>query len=151
PVAMVASAGPRYFETMGTPLLEGREFTGEDKPDTEPVAVINEAFFHRMFGGLHSHAEVIGKRISFKSVSGPFMRIVGVAKDGKYFNIAEEPRPFIWTALAQDYSSSISLVVRTNREPETLIAAVRGEARALDPNLPLFDVKTMNEHMRLSL
>jgi len=79
------------------------------------------------------------------------MRIVGVAGDGKYFNIAEDPRPFIWTAMAQDYSSNGILTVRTSGNPEAFVAAVRKEVQALDPNLPLFDVKTLTEHMRLAL
>ena len=72
-------------------------------------------------------------------------------KDGKYFNIAEEPRAFIWTPLSQDYSSSGILLVRTKGNPESLFAPVRGQVQSLDPNLPLFDVNTLNVHMRLAL
>jgi ABC-type antimicrobial peptide transport system permease subunit len=74
-----------------------------------------------------------------------------VAREGKYFNIAEDPRPFVWTPLAQDYSTNGILTVRTEGNPEPLLAAVRKEVQALDPNLPLFDVKTLSEHMRFAL
>jgi len=150
-LAMAASVGPRYFETMGTTMLYGREFTGQDRSDSEATAIVNEAFVHRLLPNLQSPNDAIGKRISFNSSSGPFVRLIGVASDGKYFNIAEEPRAFIWTPLAQSYSPNISLMVRTNGDAEAAIAPVRNEARALDPTLPLFDVKTMTEHMKLSL
>jgi ABC-type antimicrobial peptide transport system permease subunit len=96
-------------------------------------------------------ADAIGKRVSFVGASGPFARIVGVAKDGKYFNIAEDPRPFVWTPLSQDYTSGGILIVRTNGDPQSLVGTVRSEVQSLDPNLPLYDVKTLDEHMRLPL
>jgi predicted permease len=151
PLAMNSSAGPRYFETMRTPLVHGREFTDQDQEGAELVAVVNETFVQRLLAGVNSSSEAIGKRISFGSAGGPFIRIVGVARAGKYFNIAEDPRPFIWTPIAQDYSTNGILTVRTEGNPEPLIAVVRREVQALDPNLPLFDVKTLSEHMRFAL
>jgi predicted permease len=151
PLAMTASAGPDYFKTMGTPLLEGREFTNDDQAKSEPVAVVNEFFVRRLMPELSSPAEAVGKRFSFRSAGGPFTRIVGVAKGGKYFNIAEDPRAFVWTPMAQDYNSSGILVVRTNGNPEAMFSAVRGQVQSLDPNLPLFDVKTFTEHMKFAL
>ena len=151
PTSMNASVGPRYFETMRTPLVQGREFTNQDTADTELVAVVNETFVRRLMPHLSSPSDAIGKRIAFGSASGPFWRIVGVARDGKYFNIAEEPRSFTWTPMTQDYSSLGILTVRTQGGSEALLGAVRKEVQALDSNLPLFDVKTLNEHMRLAL
>ena len=151
PLSMNASAGPGYFQTMGTPLVHGREFTDQDQEKSELVAVVNETFVHKLLPHLSSSAEAIGKRVSFGSASGPYMRIVGVARDGKYFNITEEPRSFIWAPMTQDYQSTGILTVRTEGTPEALLGAVRKEVQALDPNLPLFDVKTLTEHMRLAL
>jgi predicted permease len=151
PLSMNASVGPRYFETMRTPLVQGREFTSQDQEKTEQVAVVNETFVRRLLPNVSSPSEAIGKRVAFSSASGPFMRIVGVARDGKYFNITEEPRSFIWTPMTQDYSSNGILTVRTEGDPNQLFGAVRKEVQALDPNLPLFDVKTLTEHMRLAL
>ena len=99
PSSMNASVGPRYFETMATPIVAGREFSGQDVEKSEQVAVVNETFVHRYMPAVSSPAEAVGKRFSFGDASGPFMRIVGVAKDGKYFNIAEDPRAFVWTAM----------------------------------------------------
>jgi predicted permease len=150
PIAMVAAVGPRYFETMSTPIMFGREFTPDDKKDGTRTAIINETFVRRLFPGLSSPGEAVGKRISFDS-KGPFIQVVGVARDGKYFNIGEEPRPFVWTPITQNFWSGQILVVRTIGDPASVIGSVRNEVRSLDPTLPLFDVKTMNEHMRLSL
>ena len=151
PLAMNGSAGPRYFETMRTPVIYGREFTDQDQNESEQVAVVNETFVRRLMPNVSSSSEALGKRISFGAAGGPFIRIVGVTPDGKYFNIAEDPRPFIWTPMAQDYNSSGILTVRTEGSPEPLLAAVRKEVQALDPNLPLFDVKTLSDHMRFAL
>jgi predicted permease len=151
PNAMNAAVGPRYFETMATPIVEGREFTDQDLEKSEQVSIVNETFVKRLMPAAKSSADAVGKRISFGDASGPFMRIVGVARDGKYFNIAEDPRTFIWTPLTQDYMSSGGIMVRTNGNPEPVFAAVRGEVAAIDPNLPLFDVKTFKEHMQLAL
>ena len=151
PLAMNASVGPRFFETLKTPVVQGREFTEQDQEKTERVVVVNETFVRRLMPNASSTGDAVGKRFSTRSVSGPFMRIVGVARDGKYFNIAEEPRPFMWTPMSQDYQSSGILTVRTEGNPEALLGAVRKEVQALDRNLPLFDVKTLTEHMRLAL
>jgi len=151
PTTMTASIGPRYFETMGTPILEGREFTDQDTSKNESVAVVNETFVKRLMPFAKSNADAINRRFSRRGPEGPFMRIVGVAAGGKYWNVAEEPRPFVWTSLSQDYSSNGILIVRTSGAPEPMFASVRHEVQILDPTLPLFDVKTLNEHMRLSL
>ncbi|MCM3870370.1 MAG: ABC transporter permease [Pyrinomonadaceae bacterium] len=151
PVAMVASIGLRYFETMGTPLLHGREFTNQDRQDTEKVAIVNETFVRRLIPDAAAVESALGRRISFNEGQGPFVRIVGVVRDGKYFNIYEEPRSFLWSPLSQNYNSSVSLVVRTTGDPQAALAGVRNAVRALDLNLPLYEVKTLTDHMRLAL
>ena len=151
PLAMNASVGPNYFKTMRTAILQGREFTEQDQEKSERVAIVNETFVKRLMPELQNTAEAVGKRFSFQGATGPWVRIVGVAQAGKYFNIAEDPRPFIWTPMSQDYNTSGLLLVRTKGDPEPLFAAVRGQVQSLDPNLPLFDVKTFTEHMKLAL
>ncbi len=150
PSSMNAMVGPRYFETMNTPILYGREFTEQDQEKSEQVAVVNETFVRKFIPAAKSSADAVGKRVRW-GADNPFMTIVGVARDGKYFNIAEDPRPFIWSPLTQDYNSSGTLVVRTTGDPEAMFAAVRREVAAIDPNLPLFEMQTLNEHMKLAL
>ena len=150
PNAMTSAAGPRYFETMRTPLLQGREFNDQDQAKSEQVAIVNETFVRRLMPNVNSSAEAIGKRFAFGG-NTHFVKIVGVAKDGKYFSITEDQRPFVWTPMTQDYWSGGILTVRTEGDPESLLGAVRKEVQALDPNMPLFDVKTLTEHMRFAL
>jgi putative ABC transport system permease protein len=150
PLAMVSSVGPAYFKTMGTPIVDGREFTDQDQEKSEQVAIVNETLVRRLMPELKTAGEAVGKRLSWRA-DGPMKRIVGVAKEGKYFNIAEEPRMFVWTPMSQDYSSNGIVIVRTKSNPETMFGAVRGQVQSLDPNLPLFDVNTLSVHMRLAL
>ena len=151
PLSMNGSAGPGYFKTMGTAILQGREFNEQDLEKSEQVAVVNETFVRRLLPELQNPAEAVGKRFSFHDAGGPFIRIVGVAQPGKYFNIAEDPRSFVWTPMTQDYQSSGILVVRGKGNPEGLIGPVRSQVQSLDPNLPLYDVKTFTEHMKFAL
>lgn len=150
PTAMVGQVGPRYFETLATPILEGREFTTRDSDKSEKIVVVNETFVRRLMPFAKTNRDAIGRRISFNSAEGPFLEIVGVAHAGRYFNIAEDPRSFIWRPIFQSYSNSGILVVRTNGDPESMIAPIRNELRALDPNLPVFEVKTLTNHLRLA-
>jgi putative ABC transport system permease protein len=151
PTAMVANVGDDYFGTIGVDLLAGREFTEQDGEKSTPVAVVNQTFVRTLFPEVRTAADALGKRVSYDGAQGPFMQIVGVARDGKYSNIGEEPRSFIYTPMLQRYDSSAILVVRTAGDPEAIIASLRGELQSLDPKMPVFDVKTMKEHMRLSL
>lgn len=151
PTAMVAIVGLNYFDTMGVEIVAGRDFREEDNPDSVRVAIVNEAFARRFFPGPDPAEAALGKRFSFDPKAGPVREIVGVAKDGKYFNIAEDPRPFVYSSLTQVYDSHTILITRTAGNPENMVAAIRNEITKLDGNLPVFDVKTLTEHMRLSL
>ena len=149
--AMQGSVALNYFSTMGIPLIAGRDFTAQDKKDAPPVAIINDTFA-RCFWPDQS---AVGKRFSTGRSEGPLIEVIGVAKDGKYFSLSEEPRPFVYRPLLQNYvggaNNDGTLIVRTAADPSAIIAAVRSEVQQLDANLPVFDVKTLTEHMRLSL
>jgi predicted permease len=149
--AMTASVGIGYFETMGVSLLAGREFTEQDTENSMRVTVVNETFAKKFFPELGSAEEVVGKRVSFTWKGAPFMQIVGVIRDGKYFNIAEEPRSFMALPMLQDYSTGISLVVRTAGDPGPMTAVVQKQVQSLDSRLMILGAKTMSEHMGLSL
>ena len=151
PTAMVGAVGPGYFETLNTPLLEGREFTALDTDKSPKVLVVNETFVRRLMPFLQTTRDAIGRRISFNGTDGPFVQIVGVVQTGKYFNIAEDSRSFVWRPLFQRYQNSATLIVRTNGDPESMISAVRNEVRSIDANLPLYEVKTLTEHLRFAL
>ncbi len=152
PLAMVASVEREYFDAMSIPVVAGRAFSERDVEGAPRAVVVNEHFARRFFPGAEPAREAVGKRISFRGDGGPWREIVGVAKDGKYWTIGEAPQLFVYSPLAQSHSNFATLVVRAaGGDPRALVPALNAEVRALDPELPLFDVKTIEEHMGVSL
>jgi putative ABC transport system permease protein len=149
PQAMTADIGLKYFETIGTPLLAGRELNEQDQEGKTRSAVVNETFARKFFPGANPIENALGKQFRTSPEGQPW-QIVGVARDGKYWNIGEEPRSFAWFPIGDQLTFN-TLIVRTTSRPENLIGAIRGEFRNLDPNLPVTNVKTLTEHMGLSL
>jgi predicted permease len=139
--------GPGFLRTLETPLVRGRDFTDADREGSPGVAVINETLAATLWPG----EDAVGKRLSFEGASGPFLEVVGVARDVKYRTLGERPRPYVYQPVFQSYQSKMTLVVRTSGEPRALAGAVREQLRALDPNLPVADVKTLGEQFDLSL
>ncbi|MFL6333869.1 MAG: ABC transporter permease [Pyrinomonadaceae bacterium] len=152
PLAMVASVEHGYFDAMSIPVVAGRPLGERDDEKAPRVVVVNETFARRFFPGADPAREALGKRMSFRGDEGPWNEIVGVAKDGKYWTIGEAPQMFVYASMAQSYGSTVTLVVRTTGgDPRALISALNAEVRAIDPTLPLYDVKTVEEHMGVSL
>jgi predicted permease len=149
PNAMSADVGLKYFETIGTPLLAGRDLNEQDQEGKTRSVVVNETFARKFFPGANPNENALGKRFRTSPEREPW-QIAGIAKDGKYWNIGEEPRPFMWFPLGDQLAFN-TMLVRTRVRPETLVAAIRNEIRAMDANLPVTDVKTLREHMNLSL
>jgi predicted permease len=146
PIAIPSRIGLNYFQTMGIGL-RGRDFTAQDDQKGARVAIVNETFMRRFFPG----QDAIGKRFNFDGPNAPFWQIIGVAADGKYNSLGEDPKPFVYRSLLQNYDPSVTLVARTTTDPQTIIAAMRHEVQKLDPTLPLYDVKTLTEHMNVPL
>jgi putative ABC transport system permease protein len=138
---------PRYFEAMGIPLLQGRDFTMRDDKEESRFVIVNETFARRFWPGQNP----IGKRLSRGVPDNPRYEVIGVAKDGKYWSLGEAPKPFVYFPMAREYSNDVSLIVNTSVKPQSMITTIRREVERLDANLPLYDVNTMSEHLRLSL
>jgi macrolide transport system ATP-binding/permease protein len=151
PLSMVSAIEQDYFKALSVPLVAGRAFTDADREDSTRVVVVNETLARRFFPGTDPAQGALRRRISFQSDAGPWMEIVGVARDGKYWTIGEAPQLFVYSPLEQSYSQTATLVVRSEGDPRSLANAIRAEVSKLDPSLPLFDVKTMEEHMGVSL
>ena len=139
--------GPNYFKTMETPLLRGRDFAETDRKGSPEVVVINET----LAAMLWPHEDALGKRLSTGGPEGPFLEVVGVARDGKYRSLGEEPYPYVYQPVLQSYDPKMTLVVRTTGEPQALAPAVREQIRALDAKLPIADVRTFRDQLNLSL
>ena len=137
--------GPGYFETLGVPLLRGRDFSASDHSDAPPVVVINETMASRFWPG----EDPLGKHLRFDQ-DEPWARVIGVVKTAKYRTLGEDPRPFIYNSHLQNYSSMMTLVAAGDDEVATL-AAMRRELETLDPQVPIFDQRLMSEHLDLAL
>jgi len=139
--------GPNYFRTMGTSLLRGREFTETDREGAPGSAILNETLAARLW----PNEDALGKRVSVTGPEGPFLEVVGVARDSKYRTLGETPRPYVYLPLAQSYDPKMTLVVRTTGEPKAITPIVREQIRALNPNLPIAGVQTLREQIELTL
>jgi len=146
PESMKCSISVNYFSTMDIPIVAGRDFTSDDKEDSLPVAIVNESFARRFWPGQNA----LGKRFS-SGPQSPLITIVGIAKDSKYFNLNEDPRSFFYRPIQQAYHGESTLVVRTASEPGLMLATIKNEVRKLDATVPVYDLKTLSEHMRISM
>jgi predicted permease len=136
---------PEYFHAAGTALLSGRAFTWHDDKNAPRVAVINREFARKIFGSM---AKAAGR--SYKMPDGSRVQVVGIAEDGKYASLTEDPRPAMFLPILQSPSSATSLVVRSNRDPGQLAAAMRSTLRDLDAGLPSY-IETWNQELDLAL
>jgi predicted permease len=147
PMAMASNASPGFLSALGTRLIQGRDFTEQDGESKQDVAVVNETFARRFWSG----QSALGKRFSHAGSAGPWIEVVGVIQDGKYFSLNEEATPFVYTNMRPWIGGSLTMVVRTASEPQSAMAAIRREFQQLDATLPLYNVKTMVEHMAIPL
>jgi len=107
-----------YLETLRVPLVRGRSFTSADSEKAPLVAIVNQAMARKYW----PNEDPIGKRFSIKAQTGPFLEIVGVAKDGKYRSPKEDPIPFFFLPVTQNYTAFRTIQLRTSVPPETLAA-----------------------------
>jgi predicted permease len=130
--AWMYSISPEYLQAAGTKLLAGRAFTWQDNKDAPQVAVVNAEFARRFFG---SEGAAIGH--FYKTKDGRRIQVVGIAEDGKYGSVTEEPKAAMFLPILQSPSRSTQLVVRSTRDPQLLGAAMRGALHELDSGLPV--------------
>jgi predicted permease len=132
-----------YFKTIGIPFVRGRDFNEHDTPASPAVIIVNETLARR----LAPDGNAVGKRLRMDS-KGDYLEVVGVVRDVKYKQLAEKPLFFGYRPLSQGYRSAMTLHVSTTDNPLSVITEVRAEVKALDSDLPLTNVETMQEHMR---
>jgi predicted permease len=141
----IVQVSPGYFATFDVPLVAGRDFADTDGAASPPVAIVNESM-KRLFW---PSTTPVGSTFS-DGGPAPFT-VVGVARDTKYRNLREKPRMVLYLPLAQSYSAAANLVVRTALPPAPIVEGLRASVRAIDPAMPLYNVRTLAEHVDRSL
>jgi predicted permease len=131
---------PGYFTTLGIPLFSGREFTRSDDENRPLVAIVNRTMVERYWRG----QDPIGRRVQMKK---GWARVVGVVADSKYESMAETPKPFFYVPLRQDFAREPDVYLRTNNSLKSTSAAVLSEVHALDPDLALYEMSTLQEQV----
>jgi putative ABC transport system permease protein len=150
-VVSTRSATPGFFETMGIPLLSGRPFQDTDDESAPLVAIVDEKLARKYWPG----GDAIGRRIRrgnlSNSVNNPWLTIVGVVASVKHTRLDEDSSFYLYRPHAQQVPWMAYLVVRSTDDPQALTNAVRSQVSALDPEVPLFAIDTMQEAVARSL
>jgi len=135
-------AAPSYFTALNIKLREGRTLSDADGAETIPVAVISESLAQRYFPG----ESPLGKRVKVGKDDSelPWMTVVGVVKDLHYSWIQKQDIPTIYRSFRQTPPYYTTIVLRTPGDPLQFISAVRAQIAAVDPNLPLYNIKPMD-------
>ena len=133
-----------YFRTLQIPILRGRAFTKQDEAATLRVAVVNETMAKRLWPGM----DPIGHHFSYGKPDDPEVEVVGVAKNGRYFEAMEDPQEFFYLPMSQRYSAIRVLHVRASVPPLTLAGPIQGEIHNLEPNLPVYDVELLRQSLQ---
>ena len=136
--------GPGYFRTFGIPLVSGREFTDSDNtPEAPKVVIVNEAFVRKYFSGQNAIGRMIGRG---GRETKPDRTIVGVVKDAKYSSIKDLAPPVFYLPYRHTTNiSGMNFYVRSAVRPDSLLTAIRGQVAAIDPNLPIRELRTMED------
>ncbi len=149
PVVLTRAASAGYFEAMGVRLLAGRflqEADGRDK--NPPVVVVNESFVRTFWG---AGANGVGRRIKFRDKEAKWITVVGVAGDVKHYGLERPMRPGLYFPLPMIPRSTLTMAVHSTVDPHSIVRAIRDIVRQMDPELPVFGVRTMEENLRRSL
>jgi putative ABC transport system permease protein len=144
PVASIREVSTGYFQAMGIPLIDGRDFTEQDGPNAPKVIIVNQAVAAQHFGA----KSAVGERIAFDGQDrGPFYAIAGVVGNVPIAQLDETPTPTIYFPHQQEGENGMFLVARTASDPTSIASAVRGVVHGLDPDLPVATMSTMERNI----
>ncbi len=139
-----AIVGPHYFQMMRVLLLAGRDFTDQDTEKSQHVSIVNQELAGRYWPG----QDAIGKRIRAR---GEWFTVGGVARNGKYHRMVEEaPEPLLYLPLFQSYRQDAIIHVRVMGAPQAFTSAVTNAVHELDPNLPVFNVTSLQQNVQIA-
>jgi predicted permease len=137
-------ASPGYFDAMGIPVVAGRAFTARDDSGAARVLIVNRQFAQRFWHG----ADPLGRTVR---LSDRDYTIVGVVPNGKYRTLGEDPLAYMYIPHQQMWQDAMMLFIRTSGDPLDVVPALRSEVAALDANLPVSDLRTMNNALGTAL
>jgi macrolide transport system ATP-binding/permease protein len=138
-----ASVGPRYFTHLRIPIVEGRDIDDRDREGAPCVAVVNEVFARRYFGGRSPLGKHLAKVESFRTPARSDCAIVGVVRDDDWQSLQKDARPFYWTASQQSMRPRMFMLAHTDGDPAAHIATVRQIIRSIDPRIPVADIQPL--------
>ena len=141
PRADLGSVSPDYLRTLGIPLITGRHFTDRDREPAPAVIIVNAAFARRHFPG----EDPLGKRLRFDDTKDAWMTVVGVAGDSRSLGLDTDPGPLMYIPYQYFTLPFMSVVVRSSGGTAGVASAVRAEVRALDPDLPIDEVRPLKD------
>jgi predicted permease len=138
-----------YFRAMGISLVEGRGFTDEDREGATPVVIINQSFARKFWPG----EDPLGKRIRWGGWKVDWLTVVGVVGDVRVSSLEAEPEPASYMPIFQvgRLRQDVVFVARTSKDPSSLVAAIREQIQRVDEELPVYDIKTMNNVIEASV
>jgi len=141
---------PGHFRTLGIPLVVGRDFDARDRAEGTAVVIVNETLARRFWPGENP----IGKRLrefTDRGAPRPWFEVVGIARDSKYATVGEDPKPFMYRPMAQDYTPAGTVMVKTRGNAADALPLVRAAVADIDPNMALFSVMTLDSATSISL
>jgi predicted permease len=133
-----------FIEALGVRLLEGRTFTRQDDADAPPVIVINAHMANHFWPG----QSAVGKTLR---TYGKDRQVVGVVANGKYQSLGEDPRDMMFLPERERPTQSMIVVARTTGDPSSVLKSIQRIVRAADPQMPVSDMRTMEDHMGIAL
>jgi predicted permease len=138
----------RFFETMGIAMLSGRSFSRGDSATAPPVTVINRALAERLFGRI----DVVGRQFKFSSRAyTAVVDVIGVCADAKYGSLRAEPPPTAYVSYRQSPAGAMTFEVKTLGDPMAVVPPARETVRAVDPLLPITNVRTQDAQIQRAL
>ena len=147
-MAEIIRISPDYFKVIQCPLVRGRVFSEGDEAGKEMVVIVDETTAHRYW----PDRDAIGRRLKVgQNPNLPWMTVVGIMKDIKHDGLDKDAIPHIYTSVYQQKGNNLSVVLRTDLPPAQLESQIRDQIHAVDPELPVFSVKSMNEVLEASL
>ncbi len=142
-----AVVSPGYFETMGIEVVQGRAFTDRDSPDSQPAVIVNRRFAEHFWPG----QDPLGRAVRMGRNAPRDYVVVGVTPTGKYRTLGEKPLPYMYFPHSQEWTPGMTVAIHARDSADSLASTLRAEVRALNPDMPLMAVATLDEALGVAL